>query len=302
MRNLFKRYKKRETASSIAEDARPRGIHHTVKVEGSYNDTWNHIWAEIKNIGIAADAERNFKSEEIYSYKCDQSTRNSIEKAENKEAEKMTHACQPTQVLKVYPQLSSTHVDEIKNSGHEACKGVEEKGDTFEFQSSYATSHPAFIKTTVDFAIAASQQNFSPQHTYTVDQLVFTSQSSFTAAFESGHLGATAHHNGIPAGEVERNKTENAKRKQKTRPAHHDLSQNHPLNSLPQFFATDSSTYSVRRKSLANEQYTRSDTDCVYKNIKNLIRQKNQSRMDAEKNYPAIFDIRNYPDIPRIKA
>ncbi len=67
MRNLFGKYRKKDPQTALA-DIRPRGIHHTVKPDNSYNETWNHIWEEIKSIGISAHEKRDFVSQEIYSY------------------------------------------------------------------------------------------------------------------------------------------------------------------------------------------------------------------------------------------
>jgi len=66
MRNIFK-LPNREKGSVNYADAKPRGIHHTVRVKEPYNDTWNHIWGQIKKIGLAEE-ERAFKSQVIYSY------------------------------------------------------------------------------------------------------------------------------------------------------------------------------------------------------------------------------------------
>ncbi|MEK6480182.1 hypothetical protein WJR50_21755 [Catalinimonas sp. 4WD22] len=67
MRSIFNKHRKIVNAT-IPVDAQPRGVHHTVKIEENYNETWNHIWSEIKRIGISPDERAHFESQEIYSY------------------------------------------------------------------------------------------------------------------------------------------------------------------------------------------------------------------------------------------
>lgn len=67
MRNLFRNYRKKENLKAIA-DARPKGVHHTVKFASSYNETWEHIWSETKKIGLSEKEDKCFISEERFSY------------------------------------------------------------------------------------------------------------------------------------------------------------------------------------------------------------------------------------------
>ncbi|MEM6840601.1 MAG: hypothetical protein AAF944_15850 [Bacteroidota bacterium] len=38
------------TLRTISEPAEPRGVHHTVSYATSYEETWNHIRSEVRNI------------------------------------------------------------------------------------------------------------------------------------------------------------------------------------------------------------------------------------------------------------
>jgi hypothetical protein len=74
MRNLFGTYRRKEDLKAIA-DAKPKGIHHTVKYTSSYNETWEHIWRETKKIGLSQSADRCFIREERFSYDVKSQTR-----------------------------------------------------------------------------------------------------------------------------------------------------------------------------------------------------------------------------------
>lgn len=67
MINFFRKYRTKEDLKAIA-DAKPKGIHHTVKFTSSYNETWGHIWEEIKTLNLSEMEDQCFVSEEIFSY------------------------------------------------------------------------------------------------------------------------------------------------------------------------------------------------------------------------------------------
>ncbi|WPP52289.1 hypothetical protein [Catalinimonas niigatensis] len=80
MRNLFRSYKTKEDLKAIA-DAKPKGVHHTVRIKSSYNETWEHIWSEAKKIGLSDRESRRFVSEERFSYDTTLRTKQRVEKS-----------------------------------------------------------------------------------------------------------------------------------------------------------------------------------------------------------------------------
>lgn len=67
MRSIFKKTR-RFTTPTIPVDARPKGIHHTVRIDAPYNETWNHIWAEIKKISVSSTENVSFERNVSKSY------------------------------------------------------------------------------------------------------------------------------------------------------------------------------------------------------------------------------------------
>ncbi|MEM8967747.1 MAG: hypothetical protein AAGE93_15110 [Bacteroidota bacterium] len=43
-------FPQKSTNRTISESAEPRGVHHTVSFATSYEETWNHIRSEVRNI------------------------------------------------------------------------------------------------------------------------------------------------------------------------------------------------------------------------------------------------------------
>lgn len=169
MRNPFKRYKNSEPTSTAEVDTQPRGIHHTVRVETSYNETWKHIWGEIRNIGISADSEKNFKSEEIYSYDVLKVGQQTTDYNEQVEIFADVLYCNQPKRVSVEPQLlaDSKNWSELKEAQTDC---HQELNDNI---ISAVDSSLGYARKTVDYAIAASVQNDSTTQTSTTDQMVF---------------------------------------------------------------------------------------------------------------------------------